>query len=308
MNAPTHADHITPFMIDRADVRGRVVRLSAVADAILSRYDYPPILAHVLGELLVVAAMLSANLKQEGIFTLQIRGAGPVPLLVVDAAYGGQLRGFAEINEDHRAALGALSIPADLQQLFGNDAYLAITLDPGAGMQRYQGVVALEGNSITQALAHYFTNSQQVDVLFKLAVARQALPGSTDKHWVAAGLMIERLPPEDAAKSVEEASDEGWRYASAIAETIKSEELLDPLLDAPSLLLRLYHEEGVWVQDPLPVDAGCRCSRERIENLLTSMPATDRADMVVDGQVSVHCQFCNSSQHFTPTEIGLSVN
>lgn len=308
MSAANISDAITPFMINHADVRGRAVRLSAVADTILGRYPYPEPVAVLLGELLLVAAMLSANLKQEGIFTLQIRGNGLVPLLVVDAAFGGQLRGFAEVGEEATAAIAAMKTPITPHALFGKDAYLAITLDPGEGMQRYQGVVALEGDTVAEALLNYFTHSQQVDVEFCLAVAKQALVGATDRHWVAGGLMIERLPSETPLAPRSESSEESWRYASTIAHTVKDEELLDPLLDAPSLLYRLYHEEGVWVHDPLPVNSGCRCSRERIEKLLLSMPATDRADMVVDGQVSVHCQFCNTTEKFTPEELGLSIN
>lgn len=294
------ADTVTPFLIDHADVRGRVVRLGPLADTVLGRYDYPESVARLLGELLLVAAMLGSNLKQQGIFTIQIRGEGLIKLLVVDAAYGGQLRGFAEVTDENRAAIEALGENPTPRQLFGENAYFAITLDPGAGMQRYQGVVGLEGDTITQALVHYFTNSQQVDVLFKLAVAR------SDKNWIAGGFMIERLPPEGGAIASGEAED-GWRYASAIAETLKPAELTDAMLDAPALLYRLYHEEGVWVEDALPLSTGCRCSRTRIEELLLSMPATDRAEMIVDGVASVHCQFCNTTEKFTPAELGLSV-
>lgn len=294
------ADTVTPFIIDRADVRGRVVRLGPVADTVLTRYNYPESVTALLGELLLVAAMLGSNLKSQGIFTIQIRGEGLIKLLVVDAAYGGQLRGFAEVTEENRAAIEALGANPTPRDLFGKDAYFAITLDPGAGMQRYQGVVGLEGDSITEALTHYFTHSQQVDVLFKLAVAR------SDKNWIAGGFMIERLPPEGGEIASGEAED-GWRYASAIAETLKPTELTDPMLDAPALLYRLYHEEGVWVEDAQRLSTGCRCSRTRIEELLKSMPATDRAEMIVDGVASVHCEFCNTTEKFTPAELGLSV-
>lgn len=314
------ADSVTPFLIDRADVRGRFVRLGPLADTVLGRYDYPPAIARLLGELLLVAAMLGSNLKHQGIFTIQIRGDGLVKLLVVDAVYGGQLRGFAEVTDENRAAIEALGEGATLQQLFGEKAYFAITLDPGAGMQRYQGVVGLEGAGVAEALTHYFTHSQQVEVLFKLALAK------VDGNWVAGGLMIERLPEASASAHEGEASgttrlgdeaikealtqevaDEGWRYASAIASTVKDAELTDPMLDAPTLLYRLYHEEGVWVEDAMPLATGCRCSRQRIEDLLLSMPLTDRADMIVDGTASVHCQFCNTTEKFTPGELGLSI-
>lgn len=301
-------DSITTFIIDRANVRGRVVRLNTAAQTILSRYDYPPTVARLLGELLLVTSMLGSNLKQDGVFTIQIRGTGLIPLLVVDAAFGGQLRGFAEVGEGARERIVALGEAPALADLFGADAYLAITLDPGENMQRYQGVVALEGTSITDAIVHYFTHSQQVEVLFKLAVTNLA------NHWLAGGLMIERLPEaEPSADGIKEAlsqeiAEEGWRYARAIAETLNADELTDPLLDAQSLLYRLYHEEGVWVHDAQPLSTGCRCSRERIHGILLSMPDTDRADMIVDGAASVHCQFCNTTEQFTPQELGLSVN
>lgn len=293
-------DTVTSFLIDRADVRGRLVRLGPIADTVLSRYQYPPAVTQVLGELLLVAAMLGSNLKHQGIFTIQIRGEGLIKLLVVDAVYGGQLRGFAEVTDDSRAAIEKLGEHATPAQLFGDNAYFAITLDPGEGMQRYQGVVGLEGETITEALTHYFTHSQQVEVLFKLALAR------VDGNWVAGGLMIERLPAEGENVRSSEVED-GWRYANAIAATVKTEELTNPMLDAPALLYRLYHEEGVWVEEPHPLTTGCRCSRQRIEDLLLGMPDTDRADMVVDGVASVHCQFCNTTEKFTPAQLGLSV-
>lgn len=281
---------VTPFMLENAEVRGRVVRLGSVADTILKQYAYPPCVTRVLGELLVVAAMLSSSLKSDGILTIQIKGKGAVPLLVVDAAQAGALRGYAEIEEGKESFLNALGEPR-LSAIFGSNAYLAITLDPGAGLQRYQGVVALTGATIAEALAEYFTQSQQIEAQLKLAVSTQA-------PFAASGFMIERLPHAD------EGSD-SWPYAQAIMGTVTEEELLDPLLDAPSLLYRLFHEEGVRVYDATALRAECRCSRTRIEDMLLSMPLTDRADMIEGGIASVHCQFCNTTQTFTRAELGL---
>lgn len=291
-------DLLTPFMLESAQVRGRVVRLGEVAGTILARYDYPTPVVRLLGELLVMAAMLSANLKQEGIFTIQIRGKGLVPLVVVDAVYGGSLRGYAEVPPEAEAEIRALTDYSP-RALVGEGAYLAITLDPGAGMQRYQGIVGLEGDSVAEALMHYFMHSEQLDVEVKLAV-RDTPP------FVAAGMLIERLP--EAAAEASEANQEAWRYAKAMAATVKSDELLDPLLDAPALLYRLFHEEGVRVYTPQALGVGCRCSRQRIHDLLMSMPVADRADTIVDGYASVHCQFCNKSERFAPAQLGLSVN
>ena len=289
-------DVLTPFMLEGGNVRGRVVRLGAVAQTILARYDYPPLVTRLLGELLIAAAMLSANLKNEGIFTLQVRGHGLVPLVVVDAIYGGQLRGYADMREYAAEAINAMTDYSP-QALVGEGAYLAITLDTAAN-QRYQGIVALEGDSVAEALTHYFTNSEQLEVQVKLAMDHGA-------SWRAAGIMIERMPDATADKA---AADDAWTYARAVAATLTEAELLDPLLDAPELLYRLFHEQGVWVYDPQTLSVGCRCSRTRIYDILMSLRFEDRAESVVDGQVSVHCQFCNKSEIFTPEEIGLGKN
>jgi molecular chaperone Hsp33 len=297
-NIAPSEDLLTPFMLEGGHVRGRVVFLSDCANTILSRYDYPPHVVRLVGELLVVAAMLSANLKQEGIFTIQIRGKGLVPLVVVDAVYGGALRGYAEVSPEADAQLRALAEYSP-QAIVGEGAYLAITLDPGAGMQRYQGIVGLEGDSIAAALSNYFIHSEQIDAEVVLAVS-EASP------WRAGGVLVERMPPANAEQ--DEANQEAWRYAQAITGTVKAEELIDPLMDAQTLLYRLFHEEGVMVYAGKLLSVGCRCSRERIQKLLLTMNAADRSEMLVDGTASVHCQFCNKSECFLPTELGVSMS
>lgn len=286
-------DLLTPFMLQGERVRGRVVRLGAVADTILARYDYPPHAARLLGELLLAASMLSANLKDRGIFTLQVRGNGLIPLVVVDVVYGGQIRGFADVRPEARAAIEVLADYSP-RGLLGEGAYLAITLDSGVGAERYQGIVALEGDSVADALTAYFTNSEQLDVAVKLSLAKT-------ESWQAGGIMIERMPsaPNDVN------TEESWDYARAVVGTVTDVELVDPLLDAPELLYRLFHEEGVWVYDPQMFSLGCRCSRQRIIDILSGMKTEDRADMVVDGVISVHCQFCNKSEVLKPEDIGL---
>lgn len=284
---------LTPFMLQGEQVRGRIVRLGSVADTVLGRYDYPPHVARLLGEMLLAAAMLSANLKDRGIFTLQIRGNGLVPLVVVDVVYGGQIRGYADVPEASREALLNMATYSP-RALVGEGAYLAITLDSGVGAERYQGIVALEGDSIAEALTAYFTNSEQINVAVELAAAHM-------DGWRAGGIMIERMPDaSDKAKT-----DDSWDYARAVMRTVTAAELLDPLLDAPELLYRLFHEEGVWVYDPQFLSVGCRCSRERITDVLKTIPGSDLQDMVVDGVIDVHCQFCNKSEVFKPADIGL---
>ncbi len=292
-----NADQLTPFMLEGGAVRGRVARIGDAANIILTRYDYPKQVAQLLGELLVVAALLSANLKQAGIFTLQIRGKGLIPLIVVDAVFGGALRGFAEVSAEAAEKINAMKGGYSPRALVGDDAYLAITFDPGDEMQRYQGIVALEGDSIAEALTNYFTHSEQLEVEVRLAVEKNGA-------WGAGGMMVERMP--DAQLLATEESNEAWRYARAMFATIQNDELLDPLLDAPNFLYRLFHEEGVRVYPAHPLSVGCRCSRERIHSLLMSMSLEDRAEMVVNGKIDVHCQFCNKSQIFSPQDVGLA--
>ncbi len=294
-NAP---DRALPFMLEGTNVRGRIVYLHAVADAIIARHSYPAIIQRLLAETMVIASMLSTNLKHEGMLTIQMKGEGPVTLVVVDVVHGGGLRAYAELAEGGAAQLEALA-HADLQTLFGAKGYLAITLEPGEGLQRYQGVVALEGAGITNAVEAYFTHSQQIDVAFKIATE------TVDGHIRTGGMMIERMPEEGGIAATHDDADDAWRYAQAMLMTLKNNELTDPMLPQETVLERLYHEQGIVVYAPKDFNAGCRCSRERIHNLLMSMSDVERAEMLVDGTASVHCQFCNTTQNFTGAELGL---
>lgn len=287
-------------MLEGTHVRGRIARLDDVAHTIIARHDYPPIIAALLAETMVLASMLATTLGTDGILTLQMKGTGHVRLMVVDVAYGGGLRAYAELAEDSAPALAALD-RATLPELFGEQAYLAITMEPGEGMARYQGVVALEGATIAEAMTAYFTHSQQVDVAFTLAVTH-----SHDTR-VASGIMLERMPEEGgivAGSAVH--NEDAWRYAEVMLRTLKSDELGDRSLALTEILNRLYHEQGVVVFDAVNIHAGCRCSRGRILNLLMSMDVAERMEMLVDHQASVHCQFCNKTEFFSAAELEIT--
>jgi molecular chaperone Hsp33 len=292
---------ITSFLLHDTQVRGRMVRLGAVVEDILERHDYPEPVSRILGEMLVMAALLSSNLKQEGIFTLEIRGAGAVRLMVADAVFGGTIRGYAQLREGAEIQpLGAMAP----RELLGADAYLAITIDPGEDMQRYQGIVALEGESLADALHAYFRDSVQLAVDLKLAVAKSAEIVGNKPRWRASGILIERLPGNDETlASISE--DDSWHYARVMLATLTHKELLDAALDATDLLYRLFHEQGVVVYPARAITSGCRCSRARITTVLMSMPKSEREAMVMGGVIRVHCQFCNQAESFTPAEIGL---
>ncbi len=313
-----HEDVVQPFMLHKSSVRGRMVRLSPVIDTILSRHDNPALADRLLGELLTLAAMLSANLPEGGILTLQAKGEGPIRFVVVDAVHGGALRGYVDLAEGGREALEALAKAnpdPDLPDLMGT-GYLAITLDLGFG-DPYQGIVPLEGHSMAEAVQHYFTQSQQIDVLFNLTVNRRTSRDG-QSHWAAGGIMLERMP-EEGGKPVEpdlnggrvlraapvkpDEALHGWDYNALLVETATEDELLDPHLAPSALLYRLFNEAGVWVHDTKPISADCRCSREKIATVLQGMGEETLEEMKMDGVISVTCQFCNREERFDDTDL-----
>lgn len=304
----TAGARLLPFMLDNTPVRGRIAHLDEVVSKIIARHDYPGQVAHLLSECLLVAALLAAQLKQQGIFTLQMKGKGPIKMLVADASFDGTLRGYAELGEQADAYFAEKKSEENplLQELFGEGGHLAITFDAG-GDQRYQGVVALEGTSVADAVMEYFNHSQQLNMHMMLAVKGAKEEGVLEKGGIkAAAMMIEQMPETAEQQADLLDGQEAWGYASVMMKTVKPEELLSVGEMPESLLNSLYHEQGVRVFSARAYHASCRCSRERIEKLLLSMAEDDRAHMLVDGKASVHCQFCNSEEHFSAQELGLT--
>ena len=289
-------DLILPFQADQADVVGRLVKLGPTVDTILSRHDYPEAVSQLLGEAVALTALLGAALKFEGKFILQASTDGPVDLLVADYQVPGGLRGYARFSPERLAAL-----PPDGRLL--GDGHLAMTIDRGLETERYQGVVPLEGESLTEAADTYFRQSEQLPTFIKLAVARHYRAGTAGARpwtWRAGGLLVQKLTREGGRASASEFEEEDWTRARALAETVEDHELLDPLLPPDRLLYRLFHEEQVRAYRAIPLESYCSCSRERVEELLRRFSAEDLADMVVGGEVWVTCKFCNSRYQFDP--------
>lgn len=305
-----HEDMVQPFMLHQSSLRGRMVRLCPAIDTILTRHDNPAPVNRMLGELLTLAAMLSANLPEDGILTLQAKGDGPVAFLVVDAVHGGGLRGYASLAEGGAEAIAALEkqgYEGTLNEMMGN-GYLAITLDMGYG-DPYQGIVPLEGRTLSDAVTNYFTQSQQLDIMFHLRIDRR-MDTDGNRHWAAGGIMLERMPEEGGipaskphALEEEEAGLRGWEYNALLVDTATPDELLDPHLAPSALLYRLFNEGGVWIHETQPVSANCRCSRGKIAGVLASLGGESLEDMAVDGAITVTCQFCNKEEVFTLEEV-----
>ncbi|WP_188408071.1 Hsp33 family molecular chaperone [Agaricicola taiwanensis] len=309
-------DRILPFQVEGLDVRGRVVRLGPSVDAMIARHGYPPIVSKVLGEAVALTALLGSSLKFEGRFQLQTKSDGLIDMIVVDFEAPDRVRGYARFNEEGVAALKDARLPTG--GLLGR-GHLALTIDPGGDMARYQGVVPLSGESLEDAAHQYFQQSEQIPTRVRLAVA-EAWTGGSIPSWRAGGLLVQFLPeagarvrvkdldpgdaPEGAAVPAEPEEDDAWTEAQALVETIEDHELIDPMVTSERLLFRLFHERGVRVFDGSGVQEKCRCSREKVETMLRQFPEEDRRDMVADdGSIVVTCEFCSTRYRFDPDDL-----
>jgi len=296
------ADVIQPFQLDRSSFRGRMVRASAVLDEILTRHDYPLPVARLLAETITLAITLAATLKYDGIFTLQTKGDGPVSMTVADVTSVGDVRGFALFNADRLAEQQShKGWQADLGSLMGK-GYLAFTVDQGPDTERYQGIVELRGAGLADAVGHYFRQSEQLATGLKVAVQQGA-----DGHWTGGAVMLQALPPPDAAHNpvpVSRNTEEDWRRSMFLLDTVTPAELLDPGLPVNDLIFRLFHEEAPRVFDRHAIRFACRCSRERVTTVLRSIAREELSDLrEADGKVAVNCEFCNTTYRFSDTDL-----
>lgn len=283
-------DKILGFTLPGRRARGRLVRLGALADTILSAHAYPEPVARLLAEALVLTAILGDLLRPEqGQVTLQARGeGGPVRLLVADWRQG-ELRGYAQQELDRRTDPGDQN-PYALAALLG-EGYLAITIDQSLSDDRYQGIVGLGNSSLSATAEGYFSTSEQVPTLVRLA-ARQ----TQDGRWLAGGLLLQQLPRSEQDGPRLHVAQDGadWDHVHALAATVSDEELLDDALGHEELLWRLFHEEEVRVVPGRPLSRGCRCNAGHIRSVLEQFSETERADMRnTDGVISVDCEFCS---------------
>ena len=301
--APTD-DLIQPFQIETMAAQGRLVRLGAAVDSVLSAHDYPEPVAELLGEAQAIAAALAGALKFDGVFTLQIKGEGPVTMLVADVTSEGAMRGYAQYKAEALARVMAGETgpgPSEpVPRLFGN-GHLAFTVDQGPDTQRYQGIVALEGATLADCAHAYLRRSAQLDAALKVAVGRVTGPDGAES-WRAGALMVQRMAEAGGAQprsgEADPERDDAWRRAVILMGSSTSEELLDPTLHPHRLLYRLFHEDGVRVFAPTALAMRCRCSRERVVRVLRSFPQDEIETMKVDGLVRVTCEFCNSEYVF----------
>ena len=286
---------VLPFFIEGRPVRGRLVRLGPLAEALLGRHDQPPGVTALLGQAMALTAGLAAALKFKGSFSLQAKGEGPVGMLLSDCTDDGQLRGHARVDA------ARLDDGADAATMLG-EGYLAFTCDQGPDMDRYQGLVAIEGATLAEMTASYFDSSEQLASRVWLAAGR------TPHGWRASALVLEKIAAEGGIPQEEQESEEdAWTTALALASTVTEAELLDDALTPEALLLRLFGgefgAERIALGRPRPLSYGCRCSRARLAHLLTGFPADDLDHMAEEGVITMTCEFCNLGFHFDREDV-----
>ena len=289
MNAPVALDEALGFTIPARHVRGRVVRIGPLLDAVLAAHAYPPVIERLLGSALVLAALLGSTLKGAGgQLTLQAQTEhGVVSLLVADYK-DGEVRGYAKFDADRLAELGP---DPTLFGLFGK-GYLAITFDQALTGERYQGIVPLDGESLAQAAEHYFFQSEQIPSVIQIATRHDA-----GKGCVAAGMLLQHLPEGEVGRErlhVRHDHPE-WEHVQALAGTLGDMELTDDSLSLADIIWRLFHEEEeIRVTEPTPLAKGCRCDLAHIRDVIGRFPASERVEMADEsGIIGVDCAFCS---------------
>lgn len=283
---------VLPFQLEKAPVRGRIVRLGSVLDEILAAHDYPTALSQLTGEAAILALAVSSLLKYDGIFTLQAQGDGPVSMIVGDTTSAGELRACANIKD--QAALPAAGALGD----FIGKGYIVFTVDQGPDTDRYQGIVELKPDGLKESLLQYFTLSEQIPTGIILAVRR------FETGWRGGAIILQEMPEEGgygAPKGNGEEDD--WRRVMMLLQSCTDDELLDSALKIEDLLFRLFHEETVRVYDALHIRKECRCSRERLLGVLAGMPQDDLDYLDDNGSITMRCEFCSREYKFTREEI-----
>lgn len=279
-------DRLTRFLIHGAGVRGVLVHLQDSWQQIRERMSdassQAPAAIELLGEAAAATALFTGHAKVDGRLSIQLRGTGPLRTLFAECTAAGTLRGIVQLD-----GTAAGTVSRDLRQL-GDDAVLAITIEnPAHGTRepmRYQGLVALESDSLSGAFEDYFRQSEQLPTRLLLA---------TDGDR-AAGLMLQKLPGD-------EGDEDGWLRAGALFDTLGTGELLRE--DATILLTRLFHEDGVQVVGEKPLRFGCSCSRERVESMLVSLGEEEALAAVADGEADIRCEFCGEHYRFSPEQV-----
>ena len=305
-------DAVIPFQVNPLDVRGRSVQLGPMLDSILERHAYPKPVSLLLAETIALTVLLGTALKFEGKFILQTQTDGPVSMIVTDFTTPDSIRAYARYDEQALAQVD----DTDPAALLGRGT-LAMTIDQGAHMQRYQGIVQLDNTSLEEVARQYFRQSEQIPTDIRLAVGEVLTrrEGQKPQHaWIAGGVLVQFLPDTeermrqrdlhggdgDSGDDGSFGEDEAWTEAKFLMQTIADVELTDANVEPEKLLYRLFHEHGVRVFDSTKVRDNCSCSEQKVSDMLTGLSSEERHESVEGGVIQVNCEFCSQNYTFDP--------
>ncbi len=279
------------FLFEGAPVRGAIVEMQQEWKHVLENHQYPPNLISLLGQFTAGAILLASTIKFDGSLILQVKGSGPVSLLIAEVSNGLRVRAMAQVRSSSQ-----INAKMGLQELINDNqsGQCSIILDPkdrAPGVQPYQGIVPLTGNTVSECLETYMRQSEQLETRLWLAADSEHL----------GGLLIQKMPGTGGTAA--EANDpDAWRRIGMLAETVKLEELLS--LDAPEVLRRLFWTEHLQVASDDAVMFYCNCSRDRTNAMLLSLGQDECMDIIkAEGKIDVRCQFCNRTQSYTKEDI-----
>jgi molecular chaperone Hsp33 len=273
-----------PFLLPSLLLRGQIVRLQDVTTTIINQHAYPFSIAKILADLLAAGSVLSNLLKYKGVFTLQIKTTGPMKFAVVDVTSEGHMRGYTQFKSQEVGG------EASFKELLG-EGYLVFTVDQGRKVDRYQAIVSLSHDTLTEALEHYFQQSEQLETRICIASHR-----TKEGHWRSSALLLQQM----SSQNVEV---ETWHYVEALLNTLSPEELLDFSVPYETLLYRLFHETDITVFDPIGYKAQCRCSEERIKTFLNTLSLEEVEGLLENGRLKISCEFCNHVYDFERKDI-----
>ncbi len=293
-NTHTNDNHVTIFQLENSPVRGRAVHLGEALDKAIGTDRYPVEVARLLGEAMMISALVARALKFEGRLIVQCHGTneGAVSLLMADCTSDGYIRGYARWDEAQLKMVRLDSRNPGADQLLGGGTF-SMTIDQGPDTDQYQGLAAIQGASLAECAEHYFRQSEQIPTRIKLACGQVQLPGE-DLHWRGGGMIIQKV----AADAARGDTKTDWETAKALFDTISDEELIDPDTTQNTLLYRLFHEGGVRVIETAPIEARCACSKDRLENTLRSFDDAALTDMAEAGEIVANCEFCATEYRF----------
>ncbi|MDP3371963.1 MAG: Hsp33 family molecular chaperone HslO [Candidatus Paracaedibacteraceae bacterium] len=304
INTQLSNGYIIPFVLDGGMVRGRLVRLGSAFSDITKKHQYPPIVNHYIGEMLSLGAALIMDMKAEGIITLQVTKGSVIRMIVADITSDGNVRACATWDDEALNTLLQKTPKPSLAQLFAG-GNLMFTVSLKHQKEDYQAIVELNGATLADCMHHYFRQSEQVPTGLFICTDFSTLPVQSEIETFQAGaLIIQRTPidPESDSETLAEI-DDSWFTDISLLATITPHELLSCDISAEMLLYRLFHERDLHLSVPKAIQAKCRCSEERIRDMLVNFSKDDLDAILIDENVTVTCDFCSTNYVFSEDEI-----